>query len=190
MRMKKIDFDSVFEVYRFMKGIIEDGECVTAVLGHDSADALFRACLFDTDLKTGFIDFEPANWGYDLEYYVTLSDDNMVSVEKAWDGKRYLIAESDVVLFDRSIDSAVLEKVCGDVVIEVSIGGFESGDCDCCRCCTGSVTGGGRSESSDDVDINIKIDVESEDIDILDLVDMIREKLVKGKSLKNFKHSY
>lgn len=129
-KMRRTLFDDYEELSDYMIDKAQDGFYTVAVLFYDDALGLLRELMRYDDVKTEVLDIEPKEYdGYDKEYYVSLADDMVVSVEPAYSDGRYLSAEADITLIHGDASSAIIKNIPDDKCLEIYIGISDYMDC-------------------------------------------------------------
>lgn len=140
--MKRVYFGTMEELAEFMFIEAIGGHSALAVLFYDEAKELMRELLRCDEIDAYGIEIHPAEWdGYDKEYYITLSDDLDLFVEKAYqaDRDRYLGFEDDCLILGSGVNSKIITKNMAEhaAVYEAVFADDEEldcGDCDLCAC--------------------------------------------------------
>lgn len=120
----------------------ENGFYTVAALFYDDAMKLVRELLRYDDVVVEALEILPEEYnGYDKEYYVSVTEDLIVSAEPAYRDGKYLYADGEITLLEGSISSEILKYVGIQSSIEITIGNsydyeYEDDDlCDeCCHC--------------------------------------------------------
>lgn len=130
--MERKFFKNHKELADFMFRTSQDGLYTVAVLFYDDAMHVTRELLGNKETIPEAIEIKPQEYnGYDREYYVSITEDMIVSAEPAYCSNRYLRADADLTLLDGSISAEIINYVDSDSCIEVAIGfddGFEYED--------------------------------------------------------------
>lgn len=137
MIMKRLVLGDISELAEYMVGKIAEEFNVTATLFYDDAVALTRELMSYDDIEVGCLEImTPEYNGYNKEYYVTLSEDNVLAVEPAWKDGRYLNAEPDLMLIDGDASHQIVADTPIGNCRELYIGIDEDDETDCCgECC-------------------------------------------------------
>ncbi|MDY4494987.1 MAG: hypothetical protein SPE24_08965 [Erysipelotrichaceae bacterium] len=134
--MRRNFFDNHEELCEYMIDKAQDGMYSVAVLFYDDAIKLIREMMMYDDIEIEALEIKPYEYdGYDKEYYVSLADDMVASVEPAFVGDRYLDAEADLTLIDGNANSAILKHLQENKCHEIYIGENEDTYDDCCEEC-------------------------------------------------------
>lgn len=83
---------------------------LTAVVFFDEAEKLLRFFMHKNRFRASYIELMQPDYGYDKEYYVTLWDDGMLTIEPAYDskGKYYTrVCCVDALFFDGDAKSKI-----------------------------------------------------------------------------------
>lgn len=132
--MRRNFFDNHKELCEYMIDKAQDEMYSVAVLFYDDAIKLIREIMMYDDIEVEALEIKPYEYDcYDKEYYVSLADDMIVSVEPAFAGGRYLDAEADLTLIDGNANSAILKHLQGNKCHEIYIGEDEDTYDDCCK---------------------------------------------------------
>lgn len=109
--MKKIIFADICELAEYMVHKVDDVDCIASVLFFDSAQELVKRLLAYDCVSVGVIDLAHACYnGYEKEYYVNLSDDYVLSVEKAYSGDEYLREDADILLIHGDASAKIISN--------------------------------------------------------------------------------
>lgn len=120
------DYKDIGE-YMYNKAIL--GHNTTATLFFDDAIGLMRYLLQYDSIDIGGIDIASMECnGYSKEYYVTLSEDLTLDVEKAWHVDKYLMTEPDIMLIDGNASSTIIKDISKDNCKEIYIGSSRNED--------------------------------------------------------------
>lgn len=134
--MKRIFFDNHEELCEYMIDKAQDGMYSVAVLFYDDAIKLIREMMMYDDIEIESLEIKPYEYdGYDKEYYVSLANDMIASVELAFVDGRYLDAEADLTLIDGNANSAILKHLQENKCHEIYIGENEDSYNDHCKEC-------------------------------------------------------
>lgn len=108
----KIDkFESYEDLCEHMITLAQNGFHSVAVLLFDDAILLLKEFMRYEDLKTGLLNIaSPSYDKYTKEYYVSLSEDMVVSVEPAYASGKYLNAEADITFLHGDVHSSITEQ--------------------------------------------------------------------------------
>lgn len=123
--MDKYTFENHGDLSGYMADMAQDGYSTIAVLFYDDAIKLMRELMYYEDISVDAIDIQPyPHKGYDREYYVTLADDLVLSVEPAYYDDRYLMTDADIILVSGKAHSSILKvldnKKCRELEIDLS----------------------------------------------------------------------
>lgn len=122
-KMRRNFFENYEELSEYMVDKAQDGLYTVAVLFYDDALGLLRELMRYDDLEVEALDIEPEEYcGYAKEYYVSLADDMVVSVEPAYVSGRYLDTEADITLIDGGANSAIIKNLPENKCHEIYIG--------------------------------------------------------------------
>lgn len=131
--MRKQYFKNCEELSNYMVDKALHGYYTVAVLFYDNAIDLLRELMRYDDINLESIDIQPVEYkGYDKEYYVSIADDMIVSVEPAFVDGRYLNAEADLTLINGDASSTIIKDISENKCREIYIGifdGEENYDC-------------------------------------------------------------
>lgn len=120
--MRRYYFKNYEELSDYMIDKAQDGFYTVAVLFYDDALELLRELMFHNDIEFEALDIKPEQYdGYNKEYYISLTDDMVVSVEPAYVGNRYLVAEADLTLIDGNANSAIIKNLPSTKCCEIYI---------------------------------------------------------------------
>lgn len=137
--MRKDFFDNHEELCDYMIDRAQDGFYTVAVLFYKDAIALIRELMMFDDIDVEALDIRPPEYsGYDKEYYVSLADDLILSVEPVFVDNRYLDAEADLTLVDGNASSVILKHIhenkCHEIYIGENYDSFYECTDDCKKC--------------------------------------------------------
>jgi len=122
-KMRRNFFEDYEELSDYMIDKAQDGLYTVAVLFYDDALGLLRELMRYDDVEVEALDIKPEEYdGYDKEYYVSLADDMVASVEPAYVGGRYLNAEADLTLIDGGANSAIIKNLPENKCHEIYVG--------------------------------------------------------------------
>ena len=122
-KMRRNFFESYEKLSDYMIDKAQDGLYTVAVLFYDDALGLLRELMRYDDVEIEALDIKPAEYdGYSKEYYVSLADDMVASVEPAYVGGRYLNAEADLTLIDGDANSAIIKNLPENKCHEICVG--------------------------------------------------------------------
>lgn len=147
--MDRLYVKDIRDLAQYMVHSVEHNCYVVATLFFEGAKELMRELLTEYELEIGFIDLTNFEYsGYEGEYYVSITDDGVLSVERAWSDGMYLLTDADLILIDGDASNAIVERNKGSEFVEICFGEDEfyeddSEDECCCDCC-------GCHESKDD----------------------------------------
>ena len=171
-KMKKIFFENYKDIAMYLYGFGLDGKYASAVLFGDDAVELLREFLLLNNTSIGLIEIERGDYdSYCMEYYVSITPELEIYVEKAYRNGKYTIMFSDVTLISEDANSRVIGSLHKDGCIEISIGE----KCECCADCSKLCLGCdgecednifGESDFGDDVEIGIEIFVDGDNFDL------------------------
>ena len=152
MIMKRLVLSDISELAEYMIGKVAEEFNVTATLFYDDAVALTRELMSYEDIDVGCLEImTPEYNGYKKEYYVTLSEDNVLAVEPAWKDGKYLNAEPDLMIIDGDSSHKIVEDIPVGNCRELYIG-IEEDDTDCCDECCGDCTNCDNDSSDNALD--------------------------------------
>lgn len=121
--MKKKVFKDYKDLSEYMYTKANDGINITATLFFEDATSLIKALLLNNDIIIGGINIAQEEYtGYSKEYYITLSDDLILDVTPAHNGKLYLNTEPDMMLIHGDASSSIIKDIDDDICREVYIG--------------------------------------------------------------------
>ena len=121
--MKRDVFGTYEELSDYMIDKAQNGVYTVAVLFHDDAIELLRQFMRYDDTEVSILDIEPVDLdGYDKEYYVSIADDMMISVEPAYSDGKYLSTDADLTLIDGDASSAIIVNLPDSKCREIYIG--------------------------------------------------------------------
>lgn len=110
--MERAIFKDCSELGEYMIDRAQDGHYVVAALYYDNAIKLLRELLLYEDVEAEYIDIKPIESnGYEKEYYVSITEDMIVSVEPAFVYGRYLDAHADLTLVDNEANSKIISEI-------------------------------------------------------------------------------
>lgn len=90
----------------------QDGYYTVAVLFYEDAVELLRHMMLFDDITIASIEIKPETYdGYNKEYYVSLAEDMVLSVEPAYSNGQYLRAEADLTLIDGDASSSIIKDI-------------------------------------------------------------------------------
>lgn len=126
-------FKDYEKISNYMINKARNGFYTVAVLYYYDAIDLLRKLMCCDDVKIESLDIQPAEYkGYDKEYYVSIADDMVVSVEPAFVGGKYLSTEADLILIYGYANSAIIKDVPKNKCQEIYIGDYDNyKDLDC-----------------------------------------------------------
>lgn len=120
--MKRSFFKNYEELSDYMIDKAQDGLYTVAVLFYNDAINLLRELMRCDDVEIEALDIKPEEYNrYSKEYYVSMADDMIVSVEPAYVCGRYLDAEADLILIDGDASSAIIKNLHDDKCCEIYI---------------------------------------------------------------------
>ena len=136
--MEILNFEEYTTIADYMYDEADNGQNVTATLFFDDAVNLMKELIAYECVVVGAIDIAKSEYnGYTKEYYVTLSEDMVMDISPAWNGRIYLNAEPDIMLIDGNASSAIIRNVPLENCKEIYINDT-SCECDCicsdCEC--------------------------------------------------------
>ena len=151
--MERYYFENCNDLAEYMIDKADNNEYVVAALYYEEAMQLIRKILLYDDMDVQFMNIEPPEFnGYNREYYVSLSEDMVASVDPAYIGGKYLRTDADLTLVDGEAHSSLIQALSNNPWREICIGEEdEEYECDCCEDCVC-------------VDIDVDVDFEVEDI--------------------------
>lgn len=134
-KMRRNFFEDYEELSDYMIDKAQDGIYTVAVLFYDDALGLLRELMRYDDVDIEALEIKPEEYdGYDKEYYVSIADDMVASVEPAYVGGRYLDADADLTLIDGDANSAIIRNIpenkCHEIYIGISEDEMEGYDFD------------------------------------------------------------
>lgn len=120
--MKSLLFRDAASLAEYMVGNIKNRHYIVAALFFDEAQDLLRELLLYEDIEIGSIEIDSELFdGYCGEYYVSLTDENILSVEKAFYEDAYLTTEAELMLIDSDASSRILRTNSSSEFIEIEI---------------------------------------------------------------------
>lgn len=133
--MEKIIFKNCLELGAFMYNKAKNGYYTVAVLFYNEAKQLLKKLLQYDNTDISLIEINSIEYnGYEKEYYVSIADDMVVSVEPAYKNGIYLNAEADLTLVDNNASSKIIcnadHKKCRELYVGCKP---EEDSCDCCK---------------------------------------------------------
>lgn len=124
--MRKQYFKNCEELSNYMVDKAQNGYYTVAVLFYNNAIDLLCELMRYDDINIESIDIQPVEYkGYGKEYYVSIADDMIVSVEPAFVGGRYLNAEADLTLINGDASSTIIKDISDNKCREIYIGIFD-----------------------------------------------------------------
>lgn len=109
--MIELRIHSIEELAGLMVSCAEDGKFTVAALHFDDATELFLELIKKTECDISLLDIEdPEFYSYELEYYVTLTEDGYISVEKAYCEDRYLKTLADILFVSEFASDKLIES--------------------------------------------------------------------------------
>ncbi len=121
--MRRYHFEDYKKLSDYIVENAQNGFYTVTVLFYDDALALLRELIRYKDVNIEALDIKPVEYdGYDKEYYVSLADDMVASVEPAYVGDRYLNAEADLTLIVGDASSAIIKNLPANKCREIYIG--------------------------------------------------------------------
>lgn len=121
--MKKKVFKDYKDLSEYMYTKASDGINITATLFFEDTTSLIKALLLKDDIEIGGINIAQEEYtGYSKEYYITLSEDLILDVTPAHNGKLYLNAEPDMMLIHGDASSSIIRDIDDDICREIYIG--------------------------------------------------------------------
>lgn len=153
MTMKRLFCKDIPALAEYMVNEASDGVNVTATLFFSDAVALMRELMTYEDIDVDYVKVMTEEYsGYNREYYVTLSEDSVLSVEPAWEDGRYLNTESDLILIDGCASHKIVEDIPYGNCRELYIGIEEDEDEDCCGDCCNDCSSCNKDMEDDELD--------------------------------------
>lgn len=152
--MKQLKLKNISDLAEYMLEHASDGLNVDAVLFYDDAASLMREILL-YDVDTGYIEIAKSIYaGYTKEYYVTLSDDMVLSVEPAMSDGKYKTSEPDLMIIDGNASHHIVDDVPVDICRELTLceSNPDDGCDDCCGDCSVCDSGSDEDEFEDKID--------------------------------------
>lgn len=115
--MEKRTFEDVYDLAEEMFSDAVTGKNSYAVLFYEEAVGLIRALLDYDEVSVSYIDISEETYnGYNKEYYIILSNDLTLGIEKAWQDKTeyheagFLYFEADKLYIDGSANYAIVKQ--------------------------------------------------------------------------------
>lgn len=141
MFMKKLTLNDISDLAEYMLDKVDNGLNVTSTLFYDDASALTRELMLYDNVQIGYLEITSSEYNnYDKEYYVTLSEDKVLSVEPAWKNDVYLYAEPDLMIIDGDASHKIIEKMpvgaCRELCLGVEEDCVDEGCNECCCDCS------------------------------------------------------
>lgn len=110
--MRRDYFKDYEELSNYMVDKAQDGFYTVTVLFYNDALKLLRELVRYDDIEVEALNIQPEEYdGYDKEYYVSLADDMVVSVEPAYVCGRYLNTEADLTLIIGDASSSIIKDI-------------------------------------------------------------------------------
>lgn len=120
--MEKKIFQDAASLAEYMVDNVEQRHYIVATLFFDEAQELLRELLLYDDISIGTIEIEDKLFdNYCGEYYVSLTDEYILSVEKAFKYDQYLITEAELMLINSDASSRIIRMNSGTDFIEIEI---------------------------------------------------------------------
>lgn len=127
--MRRNFFENYEELSEYMVDKAQDGFYTVAVLFYKDALNLLRELMCYDAVEVEALDIHSKEYdGYNKEYYVSLADDMVVSVEPAYVNGRYLDTEADLTLIDGDANSAIIKNLPDNKCHEIYIGISENSE--------------------------------------------------------------
>lgn len=121
--MERITFAGIPELAEYIISRVEDKEYIVATLFFNNAVELMRNLLAYENVQIGTVDIADATFdGYVDEYYVSLTDDYSLCVERASYNGKYIDAGDAYILIDGSAKHAIVTKNEDAECVEIVIG--------------------------------------------------------------------
>lgn len=109
--MKMIEIPNIRALGELMLRVSEKEKLsLTAVVFFDEAEELLRFFIHKRNVRTDFIELKQIEYGYNKEYYVTLWNDGVFSIEPAYDEESDCyphIIMTDALFFDGGSSSKI-----------------------------------------------------------------------------------
>ena len=145
IEMMKEIFDSYEDLAEYMVFRASEGQYTVAALFYEDAMGLMRELMLYDDVTFESIEISPPEYdGYEKEYYVSLADDFIAGVEKAYEDGRYLSTEADLTMIDADANSKILSALdtakCRELDFDdtdfdsTDYDEYEDDNCDCEHC--------------------------------------------------------
>lgn len=139
--MDQLFVNSTANIAEYMLENASYGKNVTAALFFNDAINLVRELVTYKEVEVEYLEIMvPDYGGYSKEYYVTLSNDNVLSVEQAYRNGIYLNTESDLLLIHEDASSRIIgdnaRTKCMELCIANRSGWTSQCPHDCCRDCS------------------------------------------------------
>ena len=135
--MERIVIEDIFDVAEMMYDVASGGEQATFVGLYEDVIGIVKELVTLDKVYIDRIDIEPFELdGYDREYYVDLSPEMGLWVEKAYDFNTcvYYYNETDVLLIADDCNSKILDRIDYGHAVEVGYDIEEcDGDCENCH---------------------------------------------------------
>ena len=108
--IESLEFKNVSELAETM--IEDDTKCYrTAVLPFYNAIWLVRELMLYEDVGVDYLDwYMPEYNDYDGHYYVTLDDDNYLSIEPCYKNGKFIMCGGDIMYIDGDAEAEILRK--------------------------------------------------------------------------------
>lgn len=121
--MERITFTGIPELAEYMIRRVEDKWCVVATLFFIDAVELMRNLLSYENVRIGSVYISDNNFDrYDGEYYVSLTDDYTLCVERALSDGKYLKTGDVLMLLDGDAKYAIVSENKDAECVEIAIG--------------------------------------------------------------------
>ena len=133
--MNRYYFENCQELAAYMADKAQDGFYTVAALFYKEANELLRELLLYEDIEAEAIILEPSEYsGYEKEYYISLADDMILSVEPAYVDGHYLNACADLLLVDAEANYKIVADEDDRKCREIYIGENYPCNYDCADC--------------------------------------------------------
>ena len=120
--MEKKIFQDAASLAEYMVDNVEHRHYIVATLFFDEAQELLRELLLYDNISIGTIEIEDKLFDdYCGEYYISLTEEYILSVEKAFKYDQYLITEAELMLIDSDASSRIIRINSSSDFIEIEI---------------------------------------------------------------------
>lgn len=118
MIIKELSFNTYEELAKYHYELLDKVGYVVSILYYDEAKALMEVLIREHNLEINSIELDnPKFGGYNDEYYVSLTDEGVLDIEKVYRDGQLIFAEGEITLVDGRVPYKLIKSMPIDSII-------------------------------------------------------------------------